>query len=439
MLSKTLRKLSEQAIEALKQPDAEHLSRPVLVRRLRPVVQQFAYHAGEVSFVLEPRYIKRKEWSLTDQYRFINQDIKTLSSYTYCSEAMANSFNINREHLEPRLTRYLQVLLSSYLSDQDKSIVAPLSQMFLRDLAGEPVHWAIKGAIRGVAMDADQCRFGKYLLRRPVADDFEVEQGIEDVEPHPLHATPPSAVLEFETDAPDHHAVRQEYAGILNLLRLFRVGSIRSVALTSVPHSVIQTAGVLYSAGPAPTPYVYTMGRADQARLSRFLEHHLSCATRLETIRDTDNKHAIVCLAYKTYTLAVLGQGTAESHVLLALACLEALLLGAQERMGAGRAMLLAKRLGNLLRGCDARPEPVTSLLQQAYDIRIARCHLHQSNDAERQSLISLARSILNYARTTLIAFLRTPDRTSLEDIIEMLDGPSRSTQRLFRGTDRPL
>ncbi|MFZ0254120.1 MAG: hypothetical protein WAN46_00395 [Gammaproteobacteria bacterium] len=439
MLSKALQKLSEQALEAFKQRHTQRFRRPVLTRRLRSAVKKFKYDAGQVSYILEPRYVERKEWGFTDQYRFINQEIKTLSSYAYCSEMLSRSFNINREHLEHRLTRYLQVLLSTYFYQQDKSIVAPLSQTFLQDLKGEPIHWAIKGAIRGVALETNQCRFGKYLLRRPVANDFEVEQGVQDTAPHPLRANPPSAILEFATRALDHHAVRQEYAGILNLLRLFRVGSVRSVALTSTPHSIIQIPGVLYSAGPAPIPYVYTLRDGDQAGLDCFLEHHLSCATRLDIIGDTDGKNALICLAFKTYTLAVLGPGQKQSQLLLALACLEALLLRAEERPTVGCALLLRRRLSNLLSGCGAAPESVASLLQQAYDIRAAHRHLLESSAVETRSLTQLAQSILNYARITLIAFLHTPDCTTPEAIIEALDDRSRSIQHLLKSIDIPL
>ena len=438
MLSKALRKLSEQALAALKQPENQRLCRPVLVRYRRPCVRNFKYDAGAISFVIEPRYVERKEWGLTDQYRFINQVIKTLSSYTYCSEALSKSLSASREHLEPRLARYLQVLLSSYVRQQDNSIVTSLSQTFLHDVSGEPIDWAIKGAIRGVSLETDQCRFGKYLLRRPVAKDFELEQGIEDAAPHPLRANPPSAVLEFRTHAPDHYAVRQEYAGILNLLRLFRVGSVRSVALFSMPQSVLQTAGVLYSAGPAPTPYVYTLADADQALLGRFLEHHQSCATGLKTVGSADGTRALICRAYNTYNIALLGQIHAASQLLLALECLEALLLREEERIDAG-CQLLSKRLSGLLDGCGAASEPVVGLLQQAYDIRNAGDHLISGSNLESRSLTSLARSLLNYARITLITFLRTADGTSNEAIIKILDGGSRSTRRLLKNTHIPL
>jgi hypothetical protein len=438
MLSTTLRKLSEQALKALNQPNTQRFCRPELVQRLRPVVRRFKYDTGVASFTLEPRYVERKEWGLTDQYRFINQEIKALSSYTYCSEAIVRSFNISPESLEPRLTRYLQVLLSNYFLEQDKSVVGPLSRTFLNDLEGGPIHWRIKGAIRGVVLDANQCQFGKYLLRRPVAGDFEVEQRAEDAAPHPLHASPPSAVLEFETSAPDHYAVRQEYAGILNLLRVFRLGSVRSVALGSIPHSVVQTAGVLYSAGPARTPYIYTLGDADQAVLDRFLEHHLSCVTRLNSVGEAEGK-TLNCLAHKIYTLAVLGQEHPASQLLSALACLEALLLRREERADANCAHRLGRRLSNLLRDCAEMPEPVTGLLQQAYGIRNTYGQLLEATEVERRSLTSVARSILDYARITLVAFLRAADRTSTEALIERLDGGNRSTPHLPKGTDIPL
>nr|MBS0019398.1 hypothetical protein [Gammaproteobacteria bacterium] len=441
MLSKALQKLSEQALEALKQHHTQRSYRPVPARGQHVGVPQLKSEAREASLVPKTPYGEHKEWGLTDQYRFINQEIKTLSSYAYCSGTIARSFKISREHVEPRLTRYLQVLLSTYFHGQDPSIVAPLSQTFLQDLKGEPIHWVIKGAIRGVALENNPCRFGKYLLRRPVTGDFEVAQGVQGTAPHPLRANPPSAILEFATHALDHYVVRQEYAGILNLLRLFRVGSVRSVALLSTPHSIIQTAGVLYSAGPAPTPYVYTLRDADQAGLACFLEHHLSCATRLDNIGDTGGKDALalICLAYKTYTLALLGPGGARSQLLLALACLEALLLRAQERNAVDGAPLLHRRLSNLLCGCGAAPHSAASSLQQAYDIRTAHRHLLESTEVEAQSLIPLAQAMLNAARITLMAFLHAAECTTPEAIIATLDDGSRSVQRLLKGADIPL
>jgi hypothetical protein len=439
MLSKALQKLSEQALEALRQPNAQHLCQPALMRRLIPAIQQFNYDAGQVSFVVEPRYVERNEWKLADQYRFINREIKILSSYTYCAEAITKAHNIKREHLEPRLTRYLQVLLSTYFYEQDKSLIAPLCQTFLQDLEGVPPRWVLKGAIRGVALEAQRFRFGKYVLRQPVAADLEVEHGIEDAAPHPLCATPPSAILEFTTCAPDHYAVRQEYATILTLLRLFRVGSVRSVALLSTPHSVIQTRGSLYSIGPAPTPYIYPLVNSDQGLLSRFIEHHISCGTALDSIVGTDSKTALICLAYKTYTLAVLGQGSGESQLLLALACLEALLLRAKERADARRRLLLTRRLSNLLSGCGLTPQSLPGLLQHAYAIRTAHRHLFEPTGMETISTAQPAQELLNYARITLIALLQAQHDASTEAILGILDDGSRSIQRLLKSTAIPL
>lgn len=439
MSSTALHKLSEQALQVLKQHVRQPLFRSVLVRRLRSTVQRLEYDQGHISLVLKPQFVERWEWPLTDQYRFVNQAIKPLSSYAYCQAALAKSFGIGREHIEPRLTRYLQVLVATYFDEQDNSIVTPLCQRFMQDLEGVPIRWVIKGAIRGVTLETEQFRFGKYLLRRPVAEDFEVEQAVEDGAAHPLHVYPPSAFLEFETRAPDHHGVRREYSGVLNLLRLFRIGSIRSVALVSRPDSVIQAAGALYSVGSAPAPHGYSLKEADQATLGRFLDNHLSCVARLDTTENSDAEHAFLCLAYKTYTLALLDPGHAESGLLLALACLEGLLLRHRERSEVGAARPLGRRLKTLLRACRALPDSVEGSLQQAYDVRRVYGCSPAPGDVAPRSLTRLSRTVLNYVRIALVALAHTAHSVTHDRFIEILDGGSGAAKRLLKDTDVPL
>ncbi|MGF1614390.1 MAG: hypothetical protein ACFCVA_10895 [Gammaproteobacteria bacterium] len=439
MLSTALHKLSEQALQVLKQHVRQPLFRTMLVRRSRPTVQRLEYDRGHISLVLKPHFVERSEWPLTDQYRFVNQAIKPLSSYSYCLATLEKSFGIGREHIEPRLTRYLQVLVATYFDEQDNSIVTPFCQRFLQDLEGVPIRWVIKGAIRGVILETEQFRFGKYLLRRPVAEDFEVEQAVEDGAAHPLQVYPPSAFLEFETRAPDHHGVRREYSGILNLLRLFRIGSIRSVALVSKPDSIIQSPGTLYSFGAAPAPYGYSLRAADQTPLGRFLENHLFCVARLDTAEDIDAEHAFLCLAYKTYTLALLDHGHAESGLLLALACLEGLLLRHRERSEVGAARPLGRRLKSLLLACGALPDSVEGSLQQAYDVRKVRGRSPAPGDVAPRSLTRLSRTVLNYVRIALVAFAHTADSVTHDRFIEILDGGSGAAKRLLKNTDVPL
>lgn len=437
MVSKALQKLSEHALEALRQRSPQGAGQ---VRRMpwrRPMVEQFNYTGGEVSFSLKPRSIEREEWPLADQYRFVTQALKPLSSFAHCSEALARSLHLPREHVEPRLARYLQVLVSAYRETQDPSVLPTLSQQFLRELAGEPVHWTVQGALRGVVLEADQCQFGIYRLRRPVAGDFEVEQAVDDVGPHPLLAHPPSAFLEFEMSAHDHFEVRQRYARVLNLLRLYRLGSVGSSALRSTPRAVLHSGGALYCVAPPPTPYVYRLADADQGPLMRFVERHSAGPGALQLTGNAAAPPQNIEPALTAYTRALFSPGI-ESQVIWGLACLEALLLRPAEHTEANH-RLLGRRVNALLGACGQPFDRACTALQEAYAARNVARHALEPVETARPGAVGGHRSLLESARLALIVCSQVgAPAAGTERLLYALEDPTGQLTRLLNGIELP-
>lgn len=435
MTAKALQKLSEHALEALK-----HRSRQGRGNTQREAhsrhVERLTNDCGKVTFDFKPRLMESEAWGLADQYRFVTEALKPLSSFSHCAEVLARSLRMPREHVESRLARYLQVLVSAPGYKQDRRAVRSLSQQFLRELQGEPVPWAIEGALRGIVLETDQCQFGYYRLRRPVAGDFELEQGVDDERHNPLLTHPPSALLEFETCARDHFEVRQTYARVLNLLCLYRLGSVGSIALVSTPRAVLQIAGTVYNIAPVQTPYAYPIGKADQGPLTQFVERHLAGPTPLDFSEQAASVPRTLCRAFNGYTRALFSEALA-TQVIFSLGALEELLLQPTERSAAG-SRLLGQRLNMLLEACGhplARP---TTILEQASAMRHALHRGLEAVDTELSSPVEVARSVLEYARLVLIVFSQLGTTVDTAALLPALEGGTRQLRRFLNGIELP-
>lgn len=448
MLSKALQKLSEQALEAFKRYRVAGKCGLTRVPTRRAVIEHFGYDRGAVSFACESQNLERQVWALTDQYRFVHQVLKALSSFRHCAEAIARSFHIDYQYAEPRLGRYLQVLVSKYFHEQEQLNVEALGQTFLHDLAGEAVSWSISGALQGVALEGAHNTIGTYRLRQPVPGDFEVEQTIDEgavaAVSHPLLAQPPSAFLEFETTARDHHEVRRQYERLVDLLRLFRLGSVRSVALTSKPHSVLQVGGTLYPIASERAAYAYAFTTADQAPLARFIDRTLPCLEQLDSLKRSETARPSLCLAYASYKQALLGQGPLESQAVRALAGLEALFLKPSERDQAYQRF--SRRMRTLLGAYGKEPDQVSRALQEAYAIRSAERSAPAPTEAERDERAQPVQSILDWLRIALIVFLQLAEDVGRDTLIDDLESAahtrgagSRLTKWLQAQTEVPL
>lgn len=429
---KPLHKLSQQALQAFKiycQDQGQQVV--VSTLKIRPAIESFEYRNGCVSYHWRKSYVARQEWPLADQFRFIQRVLKPLSSYQHCLGILANFLHSRYEQAEPRLIRYLQVLLERYFDAKEQPNIEELCEIFVHDLTGDYVRWTVRGAIRGIALETEQCVFGKYHLRRPVAQDFAIEQSLDDAASetvrHPFITHPPSAFLEFETQAIDHTTLRKEYEYVEDLLRLFRLGSVTSVALMSMPESVIHTGGAFYPVLQKQATYVYHLKASDQRPLETFIECNRTHLKRVAAAKSQEECAQAICLAHQNFKRAVLNHSSIPLQIMCAVTALQSLFLTATDRERVGAR--LGQRIGTLM-ACYGRGfEEVCREVEEGWIIRNASRHQFEQGAIEEPGLPFLAQNLIDYARLSLLIFIQFSESWHCKSLIEQLDRAQRSTR----------
>lgn len=426
---KSLQKLSEQALQAFKLYQDHGQQVVVCSLKARPVIENFEYRNGLVSYQWREGYVERQEWPLVDQFRFVQRALKPLSSYQHCLDTLARFLHSEYERAEPRLIRYLQTLLASYFDAREQPNIEALCETFMRDLTGEYIRWTVRGAIRGIALETEQCVFGKYILRRPVAQDFAIEQSLDEVAHntgrHPLIIHPPSAFLEFDTYAGDHPSVRKEYEYLEDLLRLFRLGSVTSVALMSMPDSIIHTGGVLYPVVQKQAAYVYSLKASDPQPLARFIEGTLKHLKRVAAVKTRDKQTQAICSAHQSFKQAVVNNSSIPSQILWSVKALQSLFLTATDRDQVRDR--LTQRVGTLMACYGKRSEKVCHEMEEGSIIRTAPFHQLAQDATQKPRLSSLAQELIDYARLSLVVFIQLSESVNTLSLIEALDQAERS------------
>ena len=119
-----------------------------------------------------------------------------------------------------------------------------------------------------------------------------------------------------------------------------------------------------------------------------------------------------------------------ENRITSAITCFEALYLKGKEREELSHR--LCQRAAALLRLMDFTPLEVYNKLNQAYDIRSTFIHGSQS-EFEHQKAQDLCKTVLEYARISLLIFFQLKEAINKEELINKLDNSLLDDRALIK------
>jgi hypothetical protein len=245
---------------------------------------------------------------------------------------------------------------------------------------------------------------------------------------------PPSAILELKKRAANNLEVQREVELVLDILRLFRLGSTVARNAAYRPKSFIQFGGTLgYPLTQLVVSYRYVIKDSDAPKLNQFYERLSPIVARFSTFATPAVAGDSLLIAFQRYKEALFLAGATEARVTSAITCLEALFLRANER--AELSHRLGQRVGAVLAVWGARPIEVYRNVSQAYEIRSAYIHGSSVPQDQQASAPALCERILDYARLSLVAFLQM--RASQGDQFEKEKLLSRIDNSLLDDTAR--
>jgi hypothetical protein len=426
-LSTLLWGLSKSTIEKMD----EYRTRGALIQTkalyVKSKVEDFKYDKGITGYKTSYVNIEKEEWHWKDQHDFIQEAVKEIPEYSDCVAEISRRCQVNDQQADFWLSRFVQSVVSAALvGNVDHEFLVDQTTTFISDLDNSPIDWKVEAWLNGIWLEDEQYRLENgIILRRPNPPDLETEISFELLPS--WHTTPfyktPSAILEAAFRTNDPQEVQREIETILDILRLFRLGSVTSLKLKHSSKSFLEPGGTFFSTSEPPETYKYALGANDVELLETFLNKMKPLVPPdpiFATPSERDQKGSPLRIALQRYKDALLHPMPVESRVTSAITCLEALYLKASERMELSHR--LAQRTSALLRLLSYRPLQVYNELSRAYEIRSTFIHGSQIERKQQASAAKLCESVLDYARVSLVAFMQHQDTIAKEDLINRLD-----------------
>ncbi|HXT12809.1 MAG TPA: hypothetical protein VN873_14705 [Candidatus Angelobacter sp.] len=401
---------------------------------VRPKFQKFEYgDQGNIASRYSTEYFEKAEWHWKHQHDFIQATLKSAPEFDECAKLLKlDSSNNARSHDGTLYQFARKVAFLTIEGLRDEGIVELVSN-FLGDLNNAPMEIQISAWIEGIWLIDEEVDLSTFKLRRPTKEDFEVERSLSSA----IYAHPSidgmgfvcPAILDFSIHAPSTLRAQEEVMEITNVLRLFRLGSVRELKYSVSPNSILRPHFVAGSPRHTSAPYKYALSRSDGENLQQFFSQLKPLVPSDLGTSQTAKKPED--LAFLRFSDAVLAGGAIESRITAAITCLEALYLKGEERSELSHKLSL--RAASLLRLLKLNALEVQAQIHRAYEIRSTHIHGGQVEKERLKDGTRLCRDILEYARFTVLIFLQLKGKVEKDEFINKLDRALLETKSLER------
>ena len=420
-LSALLLSFAEKVIKKLEQlEETGKFTKKQLIYQ-KPSVSNFKYNdGGSVSYNTSFEDILKEHQFLTDRKSFIETNVKTISEYSQIIKAITKRSicPINEaDAIINHLIRYLEGNYTSLQSSQ-RSLFETIAT-FLSDIDNTPTIWKVTAFLKGIWLKEESYQITDEIsIRRPKASDYEKENFVLESQ-FGFGFPSASAVLELNLTCSSSLQVQQEIGLLVNLLRLFKLGSVTYEKYIWTSNSITRIGAQMFIGAKDVTYYKYEFDSQKIPELSNFIPIMKPCFPNMDlNIQNPE----IGAIAFNRYLDALIRRGPTESRITSAITCLESLYLKGEERMELSHR--LAQRVSNLLRllDLDYRPLEVYNKIILAYDMRSTFIHGGFTKEEHRARLPALCETVLQYARISLLVFFQLKDTLEKEQLINKLD-----------------
>lgn len=416
-LLKLAKYVRDQVCEARQSGKIVEVSSPYV----KACVTSFSYRdQGAINIGTTYEYTQRSEFHWRHQYAFADT-IRTSPAFKECVPAVAAETAATDAQAEFQLSGFVGVLVSKSWEGQSDEGLLDLLTTFVADLHGAPMVMDVSAWLDGLWLNCSSLDASGLHLRRPEAKDFEYERSLDAQmfgwgEPWPL-AKPP-LIVSFGVRGTGMVEAQKAVDAAVNVLRLYRLGSVQSVRYAVRPRSIIRFGGTI-GAGSVGAAYKYELGSSDAETLSKFLD-------RMRPLVPSEHEPGAstpspVVIGFRRYSEAVLARGDLQERITSGITCLEALFLKDKER--ADLSYRLSLRVAGLLRLVGFHGLTVKEHVHEAYDIRSQYIHGGTGDPATLRRADELCRHVLDYARVALVIFLQLAGSLDKNEIVSRLDG----------------
>ena len=383
---------------------------------IRSIITSFTYTTcGIIAVAYASTCLSREIWSWRE-YQDLRQSVfPKLTEHAQCVDALSEQYGVPQEALGKWLSR-LTHDVTKPVNPVDQGFLRERTSWLLNDVRRDPITWRATLWIQGVILEGEQFELGNGLIiRRPKASDLECEVPSGLMLVQNLFSGPhPSAIVEYtfqgtlSTDALGLSFVDHKIETILQILRLYKVGTVDLIKAPYIAESCCHHNGTVGPGKPDMphlNAYAYHIGQSDIEPLSKFIPTLLDRIPSYIELLDPPKKPNIIGIPLPRYVDCLTRETSVEERITSAVTCIEGLYLTDSER--GDIAYKFAQRLALTLRHFGFDPKAVAKDASTAYSIRSKFVHGAFVKDNKRDETFLLCDRIVNYARISMIMCLQ--------------------------------
>ncbi len=390
---------------------------------VRPKFEQFEYGDGGIRATRwTTEYFDKTEWHWRHQNEFIQTILKSAPTFQECSEMLKKEFSGKTGRLDCGLYDFARAVAFAAIEELSDAGLAEIVSKFVGDLNNAPTNIRVSAWVDGLWLKDEQILLPDFVLRRPTLEDVQVERPISmAIHSHfgmdAMGFSSP-AILDFTIRTATIHDTQEEVLSLMNVFRLFRLGSVQSLKYLVAPDSILRPGFTSGHPANFHAIYKYALATDDQESLNSFLKS-VKPLVRVD-FKQPDLEKQPADLAFLRYSDAVLTVGSIEARITAAITCLEALYLKGEERSELSHKLSL--RAASLLRLLDANPIEIQNQIHRAYEIRSTHIHGGQVAKDRLKDGDDLCRKILECARQSVVVFLQLKGKVEKDEFLNKLD-----------------
>lgn len=390
----------------------------------RSVVQSFHYtNRGIINVNYDSELVSREIWSWREYQELLRTVFPGLPEYAQCVDDLAERYNVPQETLGKWLSRLTHDATNS-VNPVDHGFLRERADWLLNDARQGPVTWKARLLLQCVTLEGEAYELGKgIVIRRPRPSDLECEVH--------LSGPKPSAIVEYVFQASPLEIeekpflVERKTETLLQILRLYKVGSIESITLEYAADSYKYhggTVGTNKQNTPHVNAYSYSIGQADVETLSGFIATLLDRIPSYLEMLDPPKKPNILGIPLPRYADCLIRDMSVEERIASAITCFEGLYLTDSDK--GDIAYKFAQRLALTMRHFGFDPRSVAEEAGKAYGIRSKFVHGVLIKDKDRKAAFQQCDILVNYARISMVLCLQleNKDNDTKSQFLKLLD-----------------
>lgn len=367
---------------------------------------------------------EKNDWS-TVVHDIVEKEIKVLPIFKKNIESVVREYKdiftkeVNKKsQAEVWLSNFVRKVIYDKLENKltDGTLVDNIST-FINELNSVPILRRLTAYLDGVFLKLDFIELDEdIVMRKPRPADLEYEYLPFISTPRPRFQTP-TAVLEIKMRAKDDFALYEKMEKILNLFRIYRLGSVHSLWYSSPMMTIMWPAAVMtgWSNVRFSTRFKYGIDESDITALRGYYE----IFEPLLPIKP-DKQWVGLNVALSRYNSAILEPIDVERKVMLGVMGLEALYSLPSDR--GELEFRLSSRVARLLSFLGLDPMKTRRDIGKSYKIRSSVAHGSMISEDMKKKAGNLLNEVLQYLRKSLIVFMFLGKTMNKNRLVALID-----------------